>query len=722
MAKLQIYQSSFSGGMLSPLLQGRIDTDIYKKSVKQSINTVHNSQGSIEWRPGTIYLQPVSDSAAPTVLVPFTYGDNSDYILEFGAGYFRVFTNDSNFNPVYLSVEVATTFTDADIPNLYYFQNKSQLYIAVGRITVQVVERIDDTTWRIIPYDPRPAPSSLKKTTETTTITLGAVSGSGINVNCGTAGLFNESAVGRQIKESDEGGDAVITAYVGTNDVTVTIIKTFTSTTVPSWDFVGTPDGQVQSSETRQGRITTLTGTVSAFHYADVGDYIYVASGVIQIISKASDISGEGLILRRISDGASTPNWILESTDWVTSYPKIVDGTAGRLWLLSSIEFLNRIWGSSAGDFNDHFEGSGDADAISEDISGCVDISWMAVVQNILLGTITREYVISGGQDGITALSIKADSQTPEGSVEQRPLVIGSSVVFTDRTRRNVRTMTYNFETNSYQVGDLSYVSENISAARIIKMCYIKEVSTTIYCLMDDGTILTALYDTQHQELGWNIWRTDGLFKDIQVIVNKNDTFQLWTIVSRDTDLGTLQYIEVFKEGIYSDCCLIYSGVATETISGLTFLSGKNVQVKSEGAFHPDRVVSATGEITLQEESTYAEVGLAYDKTIDLLEQEINTGQGSMQGQIKQRGKVLLRVVSSFPPILDGTTYDQNSNWRPARTTLDLMDTPVPLYTGDLEYCSSTYGKNLALSINQPRPFPMTLLAIFCGTSFDYLE
>ena len=86
MARLVTYQTSFADGQISPKLEGFVDTDAYRSSVKDLKNMVVMPQGSITRRPGTRYVASTK-SNAQVRLIPFNFGQDQAYVLEFGNQY-----------------------------------------------------------------------------------------------------------------------------------------------------------------------------------------------------------------------------------------------------------------------------------------------------------------------------------------------------------------------------------------------------------------------------------------------------------------------------------------------------------------------------------------------------------------------------------------------------------------------------------------------------------
>lgn len=141
-----------------------------------------------------------------------------------------------------------------------------------------------------------------------------------------------------------------------------------------------------------------------------------------------------------------------------------------------------------------------------------------------------------------------------------------------------------------------------------------------------------------------------------------------------------------------------------QTISGLSYLEGKTVQVKGDGAVQPSKVVT-NGSITAEVAAGEFTVGLAYTSTLVTLDQEFNGGIGSMQGQRVRWARPLLRVYRSTVPMLNG-------EYLPSRNTNDDMDNKVPLYSGYLEYGPLKWSNSSSLTISTSDPLPLQISGI----------
>ncbi len=141
------------------------------------------------------------------------------------------------------------------------------------------------------------------------------------------------------------------------------------------------------------------------------------------------------------------------------------------------------------------------------------------------------------------------------------------------------------------------------------------------------------------------------------------------------------------------------------TVSGLSHLEGKTVQIKADGAAHAEKVVSS-GAITLDSYCYEVTAGLPYTTTIVTLNKEFNLGSGSQQGQPVRWVRPIMRVYKSIFPTVNG-------EFQPARTPEDLMDDKVPLFSGDVEYGALSWDTDAVLTVETDKPFPFTLLGIF---------
>jgi hypothetical protein len=164
-------------------------------------------------------------------------------------------------------------------------------------------------------------------------------------------------------------------------------------------------------------------------------------------------------------------------------------------------------------------------------------------------------------------------------------------------------------------------------------------------------------------------------------------------------------------DGIDTSGYLMYNSIHTVmklqySVSDLDHLEGKTVQIKCDGATHPNLVVSS-GVITLQEPAGEVTVGLAYNMSVTTLPLEYQSAEGDTNyGQPSRRPRPILKVYRSSYPNL-------NNQVPASRNTRDYMDSKVPLFTGNIKYSSTAWGDDSQINITSSEPLPVTIIGIY---------
>ncbi len=104
-------QHSFAAGELSQKLHGRFESELYKQGVKTLKNFVPLLQGPAKRRPGTYYAADAEQQAANgSRLVPFYFGEEQSYVLEFSNDKIRFYSQDVQLK--YTGAITGITITD----------------------------------------------------------------------------------------------------------------------------------------------------------------------------------------------------------------------------------------------------------------------------------------------------------------------------------------------------------------------------------------------------------------------------------------------------------------------------------------------------------------------------------------------------------------------------------------------------------------------------------
>ncbi|WP_422377440.1 hypothetical protein [Roseibium sp.] len=122
---------------------------MFRSALAQCENFITLKRGGLRRRGGTRFVAELKNSLQGGWLIPFEFGNGQSYMLEFGEGYFRVFTSSGRIQ----GVEVPTPYSVSDLSKLKFVQSTDTLFITGGEIAPQALKRRAETSWVIEPMD-----------------------------------------------------------------------------------------------------------------------------------------------------------------------------------------------------------------------------------------------------------------------------------------------------------------------------------------------------------------------------------------------------------------------------------------------------------------------------------------------------------------------------------------------------------------------------------------
>jgi hypothetical protein len=687
-------------------------------------NAIPLGHGPARRRNGTQYISEVKDSTKNVRLIKFQFSADDAFVLEFGNLYIRFYTSKAQVLDGGSPYEIVSPYTETQVQDLQYVQFGDTMYITHPDHAPRELIRNSTVNWTLQEFTPFPPPTEELGYEPPGTITPGATTGLGVTFTASDSVLL-DADIGRQIINTSGNGRAAITAVASATSCTCDIIEDFDDTNPISageWKLDLSPIADLTTDGTKVGSIVNITAdlvdtttAVDTFRSDDIGKYILMHNGVLEVIqiNSASDIDCE--VLKSLDSLDETGNWTIETETWTSTrgYPRAVGFFEQRLIFGGTAAEPQSVWMSETGIFDGFGTGSNDSDAIDVDIvsSEVNQIEWIASGRDLVVGTSGAETTITGSGGSLTPSTIQLRPRTYHGSNTQQVVTSGSEVMFVQKSGRKVRTFVYNFDIDGYKAEDLTYFSEHYTAGTngtIKEIAYAQEPDSVIYAVQNDGNILAGVFNREQKVIGWSKITTEGSYEQVTTIAEDEED-QVWVVVNRTIDGATARYIEVFDSGDgtgttdgYSDSYLTYSGVATTTLSGLDHLEGETVQIKVNGATHADKTVTS-GAVTLDVSATTATVGLPYTTTIETLDEDFDVGRGTMLGQRVSWVEPILRVYKSNIPTVDGQTL-------PQRDPSMEMDEAVDLFTGDLKYSRIDSPR---LTITSSEPMPLMLTGIF---------
>lgn len=315
-----------------------------------------------------------------------------------------------------------------------------------------------------------------------------------------------------------------------------------------------------------------------------------------------------------------------------------------------------------------------------------------------------------GNSDAITPSSMTVRLQTEIGVSHVAPIVINDTILYVQEKGSIVRDMGYSFAADNYVGNDLSIISEHLfEGNEIVEWAYAAVPYSMIFAVMSNGKLCTLTYLKEQELAAWTPNITDGQYESVAVVSEGNED-AVYVIVRRFIDGAWKRYVERFASRIIRNLAdsffvhsgLTYEGEATDEISGLEHLEGKEVAILCDGAVLPNMVVT-DGGLTLPVEGSKIHIGLPYVSELETL--PIGDQQGGI-GVRKKITHVRARVDRSRGMWVGPNRDDMTEMKRDEGWTNSYMDDEVEILT------IPQNGESVTAIIQQRDPLPLSVLAL----------
>lgn len=715
MARLTINQTNFTAGELSPRMLGRVDIARYQNGAEIIENAWPLVHGGCMRRDGTLNVAATKFPNKRARLIPYVFNKSQAYMCEFGDLYVRIYLSDGTYS----GVELVSPYTEAMLFEVEYVQGADTMFVFHALVPIQRLRRISNTLWTLAPAPFVTTPFDEVGLKYATAATLSdATVGTG-RILTATEPAFLAADVGRQVSSS--GGIAEITAVTSATVATVEVITAFSATTLTSWDMSISPQAtNTASAKDPVGKVITLTLDKAGWRAGDVGKYVKINGGLVQITAFTSATIVKAQIKAALTSvvGSTANAWSLESTVWNVNdgYPSAGTLYEQRLTCGGSLNFPQTVWLSRTGEYLNFELGTKDDDAMSFTVASdqINPVSHLAQIKVLIALTYGGEFSLSGGvEKAIAPTNIQVKNQSVYGCNRVRPVRIGNELYFMQRGNRKLRAMAYKYDSDAYGAPDMSVLSEHATESGIVDMSYQQEPESIMFLVRADGVIATLTVDRDQDVVGWARQITDGQFESVASIPSV-DGEQMWTIVNRTINGQTVRSVERFVSGIRVDNGIsAASEPGTATWGGLAHLEGKVVDIVADGVVMQQQTVT-DGQVTIPRTARAVQIGLPFKTRIKTLTPEVQGNTGSAQGNSMRIAEITLRFLQTTGCEINGQPVAFRNLGSQA------LDKPPELFTGDHRIENLGWERGQAsLVIEQNQPLPFHLLCVIKKMSFN---
>ncbi len=662
MARVAVQLTNFTGGELSPRLDGRNDLAKYATGCKTLENMIIFPHGSAARRSGTQFVAEVKDSSKETRLIPFEFSTTQTYILEFGDQYIRFYKDDGQILSGGSAYEISSPYLEAELFDIKFAQSADVMYICHPNHAARKLARTGHTSWTLTEVDFQNGPF-MDHNISTTTLTP------------------SHTSVGSS-------GNLTLSSTTGVNDD-----QGWLSTDVDR--LVHFKDGHY--------KITSVTSNLIA-----------VATSIVAPSSGSADTD---FALGSFSDTTGHPSCVTFFEQRLVFAATLSQPQT--IFFSKSGDYENM-------DDNYHGTVADDDAIIYTIASNQVNaIRFMTATRTLIIGTAGGEFAVSGGGTdiAITPTNILIKKQSNNGAANVDALAVGNATLFLQRAKRKLRELAYNFDVDGYVAPDLTILAEHISEGGFKQLSYQQEPNQIIWCVRNDGQLVGLTYQREQQVVAWHrhIFGGSAVCESVATIPTDDSEYQTWVINKRTIDGSTKRYVEYLHNYDFNetddtsfnflDSQLEYDGSPATTISGLDHLEGEEVSILADGATHPNKTVSS-GEITLDRSASKVKVGLPYTSLLQTMRIDAGAQNGTSQSKTKRIYEITARLYESIG-IEVGPDLN-NMERIPFRSSADEMDEGINVFTGDKEIeFRGNYETDGFIFVRQTQPLPLTILSLY---------
>lgn len=458
--------------------------------------------------------------------------------------------------------------------------------------------------------------------------------------------------------------------------------------------------------------------------------------GIVRIRAFSSSTSVTAQVLDQLGATTATSTWAEGAWSDYRGFPGSVVFHEGRLWWAGK----SRVWGSVSDAFTSYdAETLGDSGPIDRAIgSGPVDtINWLLSLQRMILGTGGSELSVrsSSFDDPLTPTNFNMKSASTQGSASGvQALKVDQSGIFVQRSAIRVYQLEFDVQNYDYNSKDITALVPELCSPGIVRMAVQRQPDTRLHLVRSDGTVVLSVLDKNENVLSWFTITSDGssgLIEDVCVLPGSNGSTedQVYYVIKRSVNGSTVRFVEKWAKETecrggttnkQADSHIVYSGVATTTVSGLDHLEGEDVIAWGDSTdLSPDvsgvqtTYTVSGGAITLDAAYSNVVVGLPYSgewKSVKL--GHVPAPTQTILNQHKRIGHLGLILAYAHPKGLKfGPDFDNLDDMPEIEQGAPVGSTLRTAYDEETIPFPGVWDTDTRLCLKATAPRPVTVLA-----------
>jgi len=520
MARVAVELTNFTGGELSPRLDGRTDLTKYTSGCATLENLIVYPHGSAARRPGSTFVAEVADSDNKTRLIPFEFSTTQTYMLEFSNLKMRVFKDSGAV------LEGDKTISGITAANPAVVTATSHGYSNGDEVVITAVAGMTEVNGKRF------------LVADKTTNTFELQDKDGVDINSSAFTAYSSGGVSNKVFEiatpyttaqlfDIKFAQSADVMYITHPEHEVEKLSRtgHTAWTLTDVDFTNGPfqDANITTTTLTPSNASTGSRNITAsattginndqgWLATDVGRQIHFNGGYATITARTNSTVVVANVTTAFTNANAITAWQLGAFSDTTGHPSCVTFFEQRLVFAGTTNQPQTIFFSKSGDYENMDANIGgtiaDDDAIIYTIaSNQVNaIRFMTATRTLIIGTAGGEFTVSGGgtDSAVTPTNILIKKQSNHGAANVDAIAVGNATLFLQRAKRKIRELAYNFDVDGYIAPDMTILAEHVTEGGLTQIAYQQEPNQIVYGVRGDGELVGLTYQREQQVTAWH--------------------------------------------------------------------------------------------------------------------------------------------------------------------------------------------------------------------------